>query len=98
MKLPTRLTHQAGFLFVCYIRQACKALNQFMTDTLKVLGRNIKQYRTRLGMTQADLAEKSNVYRSHLAGIETGSANPSVKTLEKLAIALEVTVEELFKA
>ncbi len=68
-----------------------------MTDTLKILGHNIKQYRTRLGLTQADLAEKSGVYRSHLAGIETGSVNPSVKTLEKLATALDVTVEALFR-
>jgi transcriptional regulator with XRE-family HTH domain len=68
-----------------------------MTDTLKILGQNIKLYRTRLGLTQADLAERSGVYRSHLAGIETGSANPSVKTLEKLATALAVRVEALFR-
>jgi transcriptional regulator with XRE-family HTH domain len=69
-----------------------------MTDTLKTLGQNIKYHRTRLGMTQADLAEKSGVYRSHLAGIETGSVNPAVKTVEKLAVALDVSIEDLFKA
>jgi transcriptional regulator with XRE-family HTH domain len=66
-------------------------------DTLNTLGKNIKLYRSQLGITQAELAEKSGVYRSHLAGIETGSVNPSVRTVEKLAAALEVRVEDLFK-
>jgi len=65
-------------------------------DTLEVLGRNIKHYRTQLGMTQAELANQSGVNRSHLAGIETGRLNPSVKTVEKLARALNVTVSNLF--
>ena len=65
-------------------------------DTLEVLGRNIKHYRTQSGMTQAELANQSGVNRSHLAGIETGRLNPSVKTVEKLARALNVTVSNLF--
>jgi transcriptional regulator with XRE-family HTH domain len=66
-------------------------------DTFKILAQNIKFYRSRLRLTQAELAKLSGVYRSHLAGIETGRANPSVKTLEKLASALEVRVEDLFR-
>lgn len=67
-----------------------------MADTLKVLGLNIKYHRTRLGLTQEELSSLSGVYRSHLAGIETGSLNPSVKTVEKLARALNVAVADLF--
>ncbi len=67
-----------------------------MDDILKTLGKNIKYYRTKLGLTQVELAELSRVYRSHLAGIETGSLNPSVKTVEKLAKALDVSVSDLF--
>lgn len=66
-------------------------------DTLKVLGNNIKFYRTRLGLTQEGLASLSGVYRSHLAGIETGQANPSVKTVDKLAKALNVPIADLFR-
>ena len=67
-----------------------------MSDALKVLGSNIKYYRAKLGLTQEDVAKLSGVYRSHLAGIERGTLNPSVKTVEKIAVALEVSVSELF--
>ena len=65
-------------------------------DTLKILGKNIKFHRTQLGLTQEDVANLSGVYRSHLAGIETGSVNPSVKTVEKIARALNISVASLF--
>ena len=65
-------------------------------DTLKALGKNIKFHRTQLGLTQEDLANLSGVYRSHLAGIETGNVNPSVKTVEKIAKAMNVAVADLF--
>ena len=68
-----------------------------LLDILKVLGKNIKYHRIELGLTQEELAHKSGVYRSHLAGIETGNLNPSVKTVEKLAKALNVTVADLFR-
>lgn len=67
-----------------------------MSDVLKILGRNIKYYRTKLHLTQEELANLSGVYRSHLAGIESGHLNPAVKTVEKLAKALEVSVSDLF--
>ena len=67
-----------------------------LLDILKILGKNIKLYRSQLGWTQEELANLSGVYRTHLAGIETGNLNPSVKTVEKLAKALNVSVADLF--
>ncbi len=67
-----------------------------MSDTLKILGKNIKYYRAKLSLTQEDLAKLSGVYRSHLAGIESGNLNPAVKTIEKIAKALNVSVSDLF--
>ncbi|BAK45763.1 hypothetical protein EGYY_27710 [Eggerthella sp. YY7918] len=37
------------------------------------------------------------VGRSYLAKIETGKRNPTIDFLEKVAIGLDVTLEELFK-
>ena len=71
-------------------------IDRKFVETLKVLGKNIKHHRIQLGLTQEELANKSGVYRSHLAGIETGSLNPSIKTVEKLAKALNVSVADLF--
>jgi len=63
-----------------------------MPDALEILGKNIKFYRNQLGLTQEELG----VNRSHLAGIECGNLNPAVKTIEKLADALNITVSDLF--
>ena len=52
-----------------------------------------------MGWTQHDLAMRSGIKRGYLASIEAGLvANPSVPTFLKLAGALEVPAEELYKA
>lgn len=43
--------------------------------------------RTRLGLTQTEFAEKASVKRPYLAKIESGHANPTVKSLGKLLAA-----------
>jgi len=47
------------------------------------------------GLTQEQLAEKSHVHRVTIARIETGVAVPKVDTLERLAVALGVLVDDL---
>ena len=37
------------------------------------------------GMTQKDLAEKTGITQSDISRLENGSANPSLKTLQRLA-------------
>lgn len=45
------------------------------------------------GMTQAELAASAGLPRSTVTRLETGDANPTVKTLGKLSAALEVSFE-----
>lgn len=69
-----------------------------MIDIVANLTRNLKYYRARLGLSQRDLAEISGVNRSHLASIESGTQpNTSLRTVEKLATALEVTALDLLR-
>ena len=56
-----------------------------------VIGLNIKQMRKERGLTQVELAEKSNISRPYLAGVEGCRYNPSVDTLQKIAAALGTT-------
>ncbi len=49
----------------------------------------IKTMRTRLGLTQAQLAELTGVTQAYIAKIEAGAADPRVSTLEKISNALE---------
>jgi transcriptional regulator with XRE-family HTH domain len=66
-----------------------------MADILTVVGENIKYYRTKLGMTQEELADRAGINRSYLASLERGRRNTTLKTVEMLAKALGVSTTEL---
>jgi transcriptional regulator with XRE-family HTH domain len=61
------------------------------------LGKTIKFLRFRRGLSQADLAEKSDISVTFLSTIERGLKFPQPDILSKLAKALNVEVFELFK-
>ena len=67
-----------------------------MTDLRKVLASNMKNYRKVLGLTQANLAEKTNTSDNYIALIETGRRFPSVGMLERIAKVLQKDTLELF--
>lgn len=45
------------------------------------------------GMTQKDLAEKTGITQSDISRLENGSANPSLKTLQRLAEGMGMTLK-----
>jgi transcriptional regulator with XRE-family HTH domain len=47
-------------------------------------------------MSQEALAERASVGRAYIADLERAARNPSVRTLLKIATALQVNVAELF--
>ncbi len=61
------------------------------------LGKRIQYYRNQKGLTQEELAEKVRTSVGHLAHIESGMKTPSLKMLFKIATALSIRVEDLFK-
>ena len=63
----------------------------------KELGMRIRYLREQRKMTLEDLSFESNVNKNYLSDLERGNRNPTVKILTKIANALEVTLEELFK-
>ncbi len=56
----------------------------------------IKEFRTKLGITQEDLARKSGVRRETIVFLEQGKYNPSLKLAHDVAMVLKSTVDELF--
>lgn len=62
------------------------------------IGLNIKKWRKERGLTQVQLAEKTNLSRSYVADIERDRYNPSVETLEVISKALNVKISELVDA
>ena len=55
----------------------------------------VKVMRTRLELTQVELAELAGVTQAYIAKIEAGTADPRISTLERISKALErATTEE----
>ena len=61
------------------------------------LANRIKEKRSELGLTQAELAERVGVTRKTVNTVENGVFVPSTLLALKLAKALSVQVEELFR-
>lgn len=59
------------------------------------LGQNIKQLRSARGLTQAQMAKLSGLPRATWANLESGTANPTLAVLRRVALALQAPIEEL---
>ncbi|SHI44775.1 helix-turn-helix domain-containing protein [Parasporobacterium paucivorans] len=57
---------------------------------------HIAQIRYNKGLTLAELEKISGVSDSQISEIENGNRNPSILTLARIAIALNVDIGELF--
>lgn len=60
------------------------------------LANRLKERRTELGLTQAELAVRVGVTRKTINTVENGVFVPSTLLAIKLARALELSVEQLF--
>ena len=63
-----------------------------------MLSENIRRYRKKLKLTQEGLARKVDISYSTIIKLETGViSDPRMETLKKLAIALNVSIDELVR-
>ncbi len=60
------------------------------------VGERIKFLRKKLELSQEKLALKAEIDRTYLAGIEAGKRNVTIVSLEKIVIALEVSMKEFW--
>lgn len=69
-----------------------------MTDKnyFLVLGQNIKYYRNRKNMSKAELAKLIKVQEKYIDEVENGKRVFTMKTLEKIVNALDVTFVDIF--
>ena len=64
--------------------------------THKRVGNHIKMLRTKLGLTQAQLAESVGVARVSIIAIEKGRYIPTIETALGISNALNVPIEQIF--
>lgn len=65
-------------------------------EFLKSFGFNLKMCRLKRGLTQAELGEKIDVSEHRLSEIERGKCNITLKTVNKIANALNVASIRFF--
>lgn len=61
------------------------------------LGMRIKFLRKERKWSQEDLALEAGVNKNYISDLENGRRNPSLEILEKIAIAFNISLSELFK-
>ena len=68
------------------------------TLLLRQLATEVRAARARRGMTRKILARDSALSERYLAQLESGTANPSLEVLDKIARAMDITVADLILA
>jgi transcriptional regulator with XRE-family HTH domain len=68
-----------------------------MPDQLDIFAANLKRIRLQRGLSQERLAHAADLNMTHVAKIERSEREPGVRTVAKLAKALEVPAAELFE-
>jgi len=66
-------------------------------DVRKLVGRNVRKNRLRVGLTQEQFAERSGFSQQYISGLEKGRRNPTIVTIYELAKALGVTHMDLVR-
>lgn len=61
------------------------------------LGMRIRFLRKQKHWSQEDLALNAEINKNYLCDLEKGRRNPSLIILEKIAVAFDITLEELFR-
>lgn len=65
------------------------------SELTTLLGRNCRERRANLELSQAQLSERTGIVVSHLSNIENGHANPTLEVLVTIAGALHCRVTDL---
>ena len=63
----------------------------------KQLGARIRYLRQQKNMTIEDLALEADINRNYLGDLERGTRNPTVDVLNRISVALDVTLSVLFE-
>lgn len=59
-------------------------------DLQRTVGENLRAYRKARGLSQEAFADLIGVHRTYMGGIERGERNLTLKSLERIALKIEV--------
>ncbi|HET7805322.1 MAG TPA: helix-turn-helix transcriptional regulator [Pseudolabrys sp.] len=61
----------------------------------QVLARNIRNLRSKRGITQEELAHRARIHRTYMSSVERAQRNVSIDNIERIAAGLEVAPQDL---
>ena len=59
-------------------------------------GENLRSLRVARGLTQKELSERTGIAQGDISKLENGNANPSIRTLQRLASGMNMTLKVEF--
>jgi transcriptional regulator with XRE-family HTH domain len=66
-----------------------------MTNILAQFGQCVRERRLELGLTQQEVADRAKLNRAYISDVENGRRNVSLKTIKRIAEALEASISSL---
>ena len=67
-----------------------------MSEIVKIIGQRLRYRRLELGYSQEVTSEKAGLHPTYIGQLERGEKNATLESIEKVCIALEYPMEELF--
>jgi putative transcriptional regulator len=74
-----------------------KKIQRFVESTQKNVAQNLASYREQSSLTQQQLSDLAGIDRKTLNRIENGHFSPSIDTLTRLAVVLNVSISDLLE-
>jgi len=90
--------HDALLYLRCRQVECARGTYQVVRSTLRqIIARNVRLLREGRGWSQEALADQCGLHRTYVGAIERGEHNLTIRTVERLADALEVHPAQLLR-
>ena len=67
-----------------------------MSEIATIVGQRLRQRRQELGYSQELTSEKAGLHPTYIGQVERGEKNATIESIEKICIALDLPLEDLF--
>jgi ribosome-binding protein aMBF1 (putative translation factor) len=78
---------------LCILKLAVNSESEIVQN----FGERVRQLRKQKNLSQEELAHKADLHRTYIGMIERAEKNITLLNIEKIAKALEVSIDDLFK-
>ena len=83
--------------FIVYIQYNLTMISEEELQ-LKALGERLRKYRLEKGFSQESFAEKTQLDRTYISGLERGKRNPSFLIIRRISKVLKISEQQLFES